>query len=573
MAAPGARARRVAAEKSPRRKPVARALGNYERFSRIVNLTFFAAAAIVVVLAPLWAISWSHLPFPGFMVEQTMVVNYNYGSGWSGRAAGLEWPMRVTRIGGEAVTSPADFRAVLARHQPGEEVAVLVDLPDGPERLFPAVLLQEFTFGDMVRLFLLPYAVGLAYLAVAVWIYRAKGDTRSGRALAYFSVNTALVSLLTFDLSTSHVAPALWTIAFAQIPGALIGLALRFPVSWKPVERRAWLLSVPYTASVGLAIWGEVLLGDTTRPWAYANAWNASYGYTALAGLAFVGVTIYRARSSGSELVRRQARVVLWGSTIAFLPMSLWFAARLFGLNIAFNPEIFFPWLLVFPVSVSVAILRYRLMDADVLVNRTLVYGILTAFVAGVFTAALGVAQRLFVAFTGEKSDAAIVITTLLVASAFAPVKKRVERAVAARFGEPPDTTLDLRAFGEEVRAFTRMSEAKRIAEKLLEEAMDSLGAASGAVRLVHDGHLQPLQTYGKWTGEAWLSVPLEEDGIRNGLLFLGPRANGQPYTHQEFDALREVATEVSRAVRLARGPDPLENGPSKLGSPDPLAR
>jgi hypothetical protein len=416
--------------------------------------------------------------------------------------------------------------------------------------------LQEFSLADTVRLFWLPYVVGLAYLAVALLIFRAKGHTRSGRALAYFSVNTALVSLLTFDLSTSHSATALWTLAFAQIPGALISLALRFPVSWAPVERRAWLLGVPYGASVGLAIWGEALLRDTTRPWAYADAWTASYAYTAVAALTFVGVMIYRVRAGGSDLVRRQARVVLLGSVVAFLPMTAWFVAAVFGLNIAFNPGLFLPWLLLFPISVAVAILRYRLMDADAFINRTIVYGILTAFVAGAYSAGIGLAQRLFMALTGERSDAAIIITTLLVASAFAPAKKRIEQAVTTRFREPADTTLDLRAFGEAVRAFTRMSEAERIAEGLLEKAVSSLGAQSGAFRLLNGSELGPLHTWGQWTGEAWLSVGLEEDGTRYGLLFLGPRANRRPYSRHEFEALQQVAAEVSRAVRLARRAD-----------------
>ena len=70
------------------------------------------------------------------------------------------------------------------------------------------------------------------------------------------------------------------------------------------------------------------------------------------------------------------------------------------------------------PIAIGIAITRYRLFEIDRLINRTLVYGSLTAILAGVFTAAIGLAQRVFVAVTGEKSDAAIVLTTLVVATA-----------------------------------------------------------------------------------------------------------------------------------------------------------
>ena len=73
------------------------------------------------------------------------------------------------------------------------------------------------------------------------------------------------------------------------------------------------------------------------------------------------------------------------------------------------------------PIAIGIAITRYRLFEIDRLINRTLVYGSLTAILAGVFTAAIGLAQRVFVAATGETSDAAIVLTTLVVATLYAP--------------------------------------------------------------------------------------------------------------------------------------------------------
>jgi len=78
------------------------------------------------------------------------------------------------------------------------------------------------------------------------------------------------------------------------------------------------------------------------------------------------------------------------------------------------------------PIAIGIAITRYRLYDIDRLINRALVCASLTAILAGVFTAAVGLAQRLFVAATGQTSDAAIVGTTLVVATLYAPLRKRL---------------------------------------------------------------------------------------------------------------------------------------------------
>ena len=62
--------------------------------------------------------AWSKRPFPGFMVDSTLVVNDSGGEGWAGRLAGLGFRQVVVRVGGQAVqaATPAEFDAALANH-------------------------------------------------------------------------------------------------------------------------------------------------------------------------------------------------------------------------------------------------------------------------------------------------------------------------------------------------------------------------------------------------------------------------------------------------------------------------
>lgn len=85
------------------------------------------------------------------------------------------------------------------------------------------------------------------------------------------------------------------------------------------------------------------------------------------------------------------------------------------------------------PVAVGIAILRYRLYEIDVIINRTLVYGLLTAVLAGLYTAALALFQRLFVALTGQGSDLAIVMTLFVLATVFTPIKTSLQSVVDGR--------------------------------------------------------------------------------------------------------------------------------------------
>lgn len=90
------------------------------------------------------------------------------------------------------------------------------------------------------------------------------------------------------------------------------------------------------------------------------------------------------------------------------------------------------------PVAVGIAILRYRLYEIDVIINRTLVYGLLTAVLAGLYTGALALFQRLFVAITGQGSDLAIVMTLFVLATVFTPIKTSLQSAVDARLRTTP---------------------------------------------------------------------------------------------------------------------------------------
>jgi hypothetical protein len=86
------------------------------------------------------------------------------------------------------------------------------------------------------------------------------------------------------------------------------------------------------------------------------------------------------------------------------------------------------------PVAIGIAILRYRLYEIDTLINRSLVYGALTALLAGVFVATQTLLQRLFVAATGSSSDLAVVLTLFVVATAIAPLRARLQVMVDRRF-------------------------------------------------------------------------------------------------------------------------------------------
>jgi hypothetical protein len=196
------------------------------------------------------------------------------------------------------------------------------------------------------------------------------------------------------------------------------------------------------------------------------------------------------------------------------------------------------------PIAIGIAITRYRLYEIDRLINRTLVYGSLTAILAGIFTAGIGLAQRLFVGITGQKSDVAIVLATLVVATLYAPLRKRLEAVVDRRFkyGE--------RRFGayrSELGQLLSLIDPARAAARLAEAAVRELHATGAAVVDAND---KPVATSGDWPlpTAARIQIPGGLKGLH--AVLVGARRDGQPHDPRAIADLTEVAALAGEAAR-----------------------
>ncbi len=403
------------------------------RTGYLTGLLAFALAAAVFVAAPLLALRWAALPFPGFVVESTLVVAEPSGAGWAGRAAGLDYPQRVTALNGLPVSSTEAFDAALSRLAPGQELRVDVVLPDGSTRAFAGIPLGSFPLRDLLRMFFLPYAIGLAYLAIGAWVLFARGRTPQGSAFSLFCFCAAAGVALIFDLVSSRQGVELWTLALPLVGGSMIRLALYFPAEWPAVQRRPWLGALPLALSFALAVWGWWALHGPD-PWAYVEAWRGSYFYLALGILVLEGMMLYQQRRSPQEVARRQARIVLLGSLLAFTPIAVWTLAPLGGFLLPWNPALFTPPLILFPLSIAAAIARYRLWDLDFFVNRTLVYTGLTLILALLFFGLVLAFRPALGLLIGQPSPLAIALATLTISALFNPLRDRLQHLSDRRF-------------------------------------------------------------------------------------------------------------------------------------------
>ncbi len=233
-------------------------------------------------------------------------------------------------------------------------------------------------------------------------------------------------------------------------------LAIVFPDGRLPSSRWRWPVALPTTLT-GLATL-IVLVTPTAVPGPIGDRnplgiqslppFVASLAQVAIAvgimTMTAVGVAAVIVRyRRGTPIERQQARWFVVAVGLAALPLMLSFLPGLGGpvtlLITSFG-------LLLVPIAVGIAVTRYRLYEIDRLISRTLVYVPLTAIVAGLYAGVVALLQRVFQSVTGDTSDAAIVISTLILASVFTPLRKWLEGIVDRRFKTPSvPTSADVR--------------------------------------------------------------------------------------------------------------------------------
>jgi hypothetical protein len=265
----------------------------------------------------------------------------------------------------------------------------------------------------------------------------------------------------------------LWTsTGWVSIPGMVLGvvlLVLLFP-DGRPPNRGLW--AVAWMALGGAAL---VAFGTAVSPGPMNNyesvhnpfAVSRSVDEEVIWPLVALGLVVL---------------LISWVASVISLHMRLdgargkereqikWFAYAagllLIGVFVGFLPadEIGGPWasfaLLVsgfslLPVAVGLAVFKHHLYDVDVVINRTLVYGALTAILAGVYFGGVAASQGIVRALTGQEqpSQFVVVASTLVIAALFNPLRRRVQALVDRRFYRRKyDARKTLEAFSAKLR-------------------------------------------------------------------------------------------------------------------------
>jgi signal transduction histidine kinase len=286
-----------------------------------------------------------------------------------------------------------------------------------------------------------------------------------------------------------------------------------------------------------------------------SKSWpNAVFGLCLFVGQ--VAAQIYRYRRVSTLVQRQQTKWVIFGIALAFgsyatafllfivLPPALFHLsplARVLGLLAGTFLT------LLFPLSIGIAIQRYRLWDIDIIINRTLVYGTLTASVVGFYIVVVGSLGALL--RSGGNLGISL-IATGLVAVLFQPLRGWLQRGVnRLMYGQRDEPYAVVARLGRRLES-TLAPEAVLLA--IVETVAQALKLPYAAITLKQGDAFQTAAVYGAPV-EGTLALPLTYQAEPVGQLVLGPRQRGDAFAPADRRLLEDLARQVGIAAHAVR--------------------
>lgn len=537
------------------------------------------------------------------------VIAVEVAPGSAAARAGLRAGDILELIAGRPVDHASDVTAAMHRGARGSRLAYTVLRPQS--RAVAEIVLEPVPTGNRTLYYLLA-AVGIFTLLVGASV-RLRRPTDQA-TLHFFWLTVAFFSVLAFSFS-GRLDTADWVfywadvIALLLLPPMFLHFALVFPDrpdAWANSDSGRTLLPLVYAPAL---LMGGARVAAFVRSSTTDTVFSSVVGTlerleVAVLALSLVGGLALMVRALGrvrSVTARRQLRWITWGTVIGALPFVAFYVVPFSG---GFEPArgVEYTALLLglVPLAFASAIVRYRLMDVEVIIKRGLVWAAAVAAIAAIYAILLRVATAVLLDAPDQHSTVIALLATLVVVLLAGPVKNAIQTALdrvyyrdrydyrRALVGFARDLNSDLDLLRVSERLVTRVRETllvDRIALLLAPLSSDESGdftaiAAAGfnepgppvrlprrsdlGVRLIarHTVALEDPLTARRVAAQelvAWRDagihyfVPCVSKEGTIAVMALGRKARAEPLSSEDMALLAAVAGQVATAIENAR--------------------
>jgi len=469
-----------------------------------------------------------------------------------------------------------DFKFVAARHRIGDPVD-FVFVKDGREETVSAGLVAHYAGGALLLVYLLTGVLGFV-IGFGVYVLRSEDE----RARVFFWLCLAFSSAVMISGEwygvqgrALHLIPGvIFFFAYTLTPALLLRFALTLASRSRARGFSAiWGASLLFGAFFN-AVFVSALLSPSIEIFRLKGYFRFFRFYIVALCVAAVVVLFRSFRASASRERRDPIKWTFYGMVLGLGPfMGLYQLPLVLGLVPPLGEEASSAFFVLLPLAMAIAILKHKLMDIDLIINRSLVYSLLTMVTAGVYLLSVEGLKQLFAGTARPGRNWIPAGAAVFAAVAFAPVRNRLQVIVdKAFFRRSYDYRKALHDFnaaaakalgaGELLDLFDNTLADTLPAEKVGALVLEPGDGPPGIVlrRRLDDTAVSRLarrpEPGARWTDmrpeipgfEVTLPLPLGDGGLA-GWVIVGPKKSGLPFTDEDHELLETLAAEAAAAL------------------------
>jgi len=547
------------------------------RNPRYVVVVAVTTAVILGVLGSL--VADVGRPYPGFLFSPDYRI---FPIDAAAREAGLAVGDRIVAVDGASpLTLLARLRASTA--------PVRYEVERDGRRFTATLPPRTFTWQLLVGRFAVYFVVSVLMLAAGVFVYAQNPAARPNRNFLLYMCLWAASNVATpesfFGLEKRSAVLIGFLPAVLSVHGWVFFLT--YPVN---PARQAWLERhrvIPRLYAGAFVLGGLSAIAFSAvyllAPGMFLDGWFYPAGVWLAVALAIVSFPVKvlalleTRRRAASPLVNQQTTVLMVGIGLG---LGLYVLLMLLPLTYLYpppvDPQVGSALVLLYPVAIAYATVRYRLFDASVVIRRSVVYTMLAGLITATYALAIASANALLTQSDVTRSPWFSGAFMFVVALGFYPARERLRRAVdRIFFRERYDYVRTIQTLARSMTSLLDLDEITRRLSRTIESTMHVmdvrlrvgappspivtvLTAAPGAItryQLAADPTFAtlPADALAAWRGlDADVAVPLRFGEELRGLLLLGPKRADVPYTAEDLALLETVADQTAVAVANA---------------------
>ncbi|MDZ7292487.1 MAG: ATP-binding protein [candidate division KSB1 bacterium] len=511
-------------------------------------------------------------------------------------------------------------------HKPIRRVAEIEFALDGRragENLAATILRQDNKISVPIvlgyyhtrRYVIITLVLGLFVWLIGAYVFLRKPGDKP--ALVFFCL--ALVLGVSIMISTarlpagprpwSYFLPVVYNSVYPFFPALFLRFAMIFPrekVVLHLPSLQTWLIYLPammFILLLQIFHLRALSSGDMELYREYHLVFTFHRGYLVVFFLLAMAALLHSYLAADSRSEKDKVRWILWGIAAGSAPfILLWTIPQILGKPPIVPEEVTYLALMVVPLTFAFAIVKYRILDIEVVINRSLVYALLTALIVGIYLALVGLAGTFFLTMSAKANSFIAILCTLIAAALFNPAKQRIQNFVDKTFYQIKyNYRLAIKEFGQSLMAATTQSE---VLDLLLSKIHATVPVGKMVILLPRDHEFEIVATHGlneeerRWLqsnelvrqikphprplarkghADPWpaadrpgaaadwpalealdrtgmeLLLPVELSAGQCGILLLGAKLSGSKYLQEDVELLSTLSAEAFIALERIR--------------------